>query len=443
MDYLSSLQGTLDNPNINWKGIVLGFSVGQYLFETILNYRQYKVLQRTAPPAEIGEFVDDVTFNKSQDYGRAKARFGFVSDLYGLVQNSLLIKYNVLPKIYSFAGCVLKRFAPVWLNGAIPQSIFMFLGLGTVSTLISLPLSIYSTFVLEEKYGFNKQTPKIFITDLFKSQLLSWAIAPPLMTAFLKIIDYFGNKFFFYLWVFFLMFQFIAITVYPTLIQPLFNKLEPLEDGELKDAIEALALRVNFPLKKLYVIDGSKRSGHSNAYFYGLPWSKQIVLYDTLIEQCNKEEVVAILGHEIGHWAESHVTKMLVGVQIHIFSIFVLFSSFFKNNSFYQSFGFAPGLMPVLAGFALFNDVLSPLESVVQFLMNIQSRKAEYEADAYASKLGYGHGLRNGLVKIHKENLGTMNADWIFSAYHHSHPILPHRLAALGLQDEKQVRKEK
>jgi STE24 endopeptidase len=179
-----------------------------------------------------------------------------------------------------------------------------------IQQILSLPTSIYSTFVLEEKFGFNKQTPKIFVTDILKSQLLTFTLVPPILAGFLSIVQKTGNKFFYYLWVFGATLQIFMITVYPILILPLFNKLSPLQPGGLKDGVEGLAKRLNFPLKELYVIDGSKRSAHSNAYFFGLPWKKHIVIYDTLIEKSEEQEVVAVLAHELGHWSLGHTTKL-------------------------------------------------------------------------------------------------------------------------------------
>lgn len=177
-------------------------------------------------------------------------------------------------------------------------------------------MSYYKTFVLEEKFGFNKQTVKLWVTDMIKGQALGIVLGTPIISAVLKIIQKTGNSFFYYLWLFTIFVQIFAITIYPVVILPLFNKLSPLEPGDLKTGVEALAQKLNFPLHQLYVIDGSKRSAHSNAYFYGLPWEKHIVIYDTLIEKSSTEEVVAVLAHELGHWSLSHTTKLLLIAQV-------------------------------------------------------------------------------------------------------------------------------
>ncbi len=222
-------------------------------------------------------------------------------------------------------------------------------------------------------------------------------------------------------------------TVFPIFIQPLFNKLSPLEPGELRERVEKLSKRLNFPLTDLFTIDGSKRSAHSNAYFYGLPWKKHIVIYDTLMEKSEPQEIEAVLGHELGHWSLSHTTKLLGIAQVHLFYIFALFSIFINNNSLYHSFGFHHQ-QPIMIGFILFSEALAPMDTVLRFLMNILSRKFEFEADKFAFDLGYKEELARSLIKLQIENLSTMDADWLYASYHYSHPILTERLKALNYQ---------
>jgi len=228
------------------------------------------------------------------------------------------------------------------------------------------------------------------------------------------------------------------ITIYPIAILPLFNKLSPLEEGKLKTDVEDLAKKLKFPLKELYVIDGSKRSAHSNAYFFGLPWKKHIVIYDTLIEKSENEEVVAVLAHELGHWSLGHTTKLFGISQAHFFYIFALFSVFVNNNSLYSDFGFTTQ-HPIIVGFLLFSDILGPLDNVIKLLMNILSRRFEFEADAFANGLGYNTELARSLIKLQIQNLSTMDADWMFASYHFSHPILSERLKALNWQATEKV----
>ena len=300
----------LDRPAFPWKNLIIGFSVGQYLFEGFLSFRQYRILQQKKPPKVLESEISQVVFDKSQAYGRAKAQFGFISSLYGQAQNISFIYGDVLPKLWDLTGLWMIKYMPAKYTGEIVHTLIFFFTFNIITTLLNLPISYYSTFVVEEKFGFNKQTVKLWITDMIKGQALMVVFGVPLLSAFLAIVQKTGNGFFYYLWLLGIGVQVFAITIYPIAILPLFNKLSPLKEGDLKTGVEGLAKRLGFPLKELYVIDGSKRSAHSNAYFYGLPWKKHIVIYDTLIEKSETEEVVAVLSHELGHWSLSHTTKL-------------------------------------------------------------------------------------------------------------------------------------
>jgi len=234
------------------------------------------------------------------------------------------------------------------------------------------------------------------------------------------------------------------VILYPTVIQPLFNKLSPLSEGDLRTRVESLATKLKFPLKHLYEIDGSKRSSHSNAYFFGLPWSKHIVIFDTLIKESKPEEVEAVLAHELGHWYHMHPTKMLLVSQLHIFSILALFPAFLHAPPVLRSFGFSKAVSakpPTMIAFLLFQMVLTPMEAVASAALNAVSRKFEWEADAFACGLSeqidsveardMGDRLGRALITLHVKNLSTVWVDWLYSAYHHSHPTLTERLKAL------------
>lgn len=438
MDFLRRLAGFLDRPLFPWKKLILGFSLAQYAFEGFLSFRQYKVLKQTRPPKVLANEVSQEVFDKSQAYGRAKAKFGFWAGLYSQIQNTAFIYYDVLPKLWHLTGSLLLQYAPTRFTGEISQSIAFVLAFIVIQQILSLPTSIYSTFVLEEKFGFNKQTPKIFVTDILKSQMLTFILAPPILAGFLKIIQRTGDNFFFYLWMFGAALQVFMITIYPITILPLFNKLSPLQPGPLKDGVEGLAAKLKFPLKELYVIDGSKRSAHSNAYFFGLPWKKHIVIYDTLIEKSETDEVVAVLAHELGHWSLGHTTRLFAISQAHFFYIFSLFSVFINNASLYEAFGFH-GIRPIIIGFILFSDALAPMDTVIKLLMNILSRRYEFQADAFAQNLGFSDELARSLIKLQIQNLSTMDADWMYASYNFSHPILSERLGALGWSADKKV----
>ncbi|EME39248.1 hypothetical protein DOTSEDRAFT_75093 [Dothistroma septosporum NZE10] len=439
MDLLRRLAAPLDDTRIPWKPILITFALGEFALESWLLYRQYRVLHRKTVPAQLKQEVDQKTFDKSQAYGRSKAQYTFVEGLFGQVKNYVTIQYDWLPWLWSVAGGLTLRYLPERFHGEISQSLVFIFGLSLAETVINLPFGLYYHFVLEEKFGFNKQTLSLFLTDKIKGFGLSLAFGVPIGTAFLKIIQKTGDNFFFYIWLFMLVIQLGAVVLYPTLIVPLFNKLTPLEPGDLKTRVEALANKLSFPLKELQVIDGSKRSAHSNAYFTGLPFlPKKIVIYDTLLNKASAQEVEAVLAHELGHWKMGHTSKLLGISSFHLLYVFALFGVFINNGSLYQAFGFLRE-RPIIIGFILFNDVLSPTDSVVKLGMNIMTRKFEFEADAFGKKLGYAKDLAASLIKLQIQNLSSMDADPLYSSYHYSHPILTERLKAVGWTSEKKV----
>ncbi|CAO3614325.1 unnamed protein product [Cunninghamella echinulata] len=330
------------------------------------------------------------------------------------------------------SGSLLETYGGYGPEYQILQSLVFSVLFNWFSTLTSLPFSLYSTFVIEQKHGFNNQTIGLFFSDLVKNQIVMMVLMFPLLSACLWVIQATGDKFFFYVWALLLVFQLFIIMIYPTVIQPLFNKLTPLEEGDLRSQIEALAARIAFPLKKLYVIDGSKRSNHSNAYFYGFGKNKHIVLFDTLIEHSDNDEICAVLAHELGHWKMGHTLKLLGVSQVYTFIIFWMFSFFIHNAKFYQDFGFHT--TPLLIGFVLFQIIYIPVDSVISFCMHVYQRKNEYEADAFALKLGFASKLRSSLIKLSVKNLGGFNMDPWYSAWNNSHPTLTERLGKLGVE---------
>ncbi|KAL9060307.1 MAG: hypothetical protein Q9162_000711 [Coniocarpon cinnabarinum] len=443
MDLLKRLGDYLDRPLFPWKRLVIGFSVGQYVLQTYLSYRQYRVLCGKTRPKALEAEVDQKTFDKSQEYGRAKSRFGFISGLFSQVLDIAVLQYDLFPKIWGITGIWVARFAPAWCSGEITQSLVFGFAYSIFTTILGLPFDYYYHFVLEEKFGFNKQTLNLWLMDLLKGQALGIAFGVPIGSAFLAIIQKTGDQFFYYVYLFAFAVQVLMITIYPIVIVPLFNKLTPLPQGDLRAAVEKLAGGLQFPLTELQVIDGSKRSAHSNAYFTGLPgMKKKIVLFDTLLEKSEEKEVVAVLGHELGHWKMNHTSKQLGIAQVHLFAMFALFSAFVHNRSLYQSFGFHKE-QPIIIGFMLFNEILAPTDSVLRLLMNIMSRNFEFQADAFGAKLGYSKELASSLIKLQIQNLSAMDADWMYSAYTYSHPILTERLRALGYKSEVKVSSDK
>ncbi|KAF2832269.1 CaaX prenyl protease [Ophiobolus disseminans] len=441
---LQSLARWLDRPLFPWKRLVVGFSLAEFALENWLLFRQYRVLQRTSVPKALNKEIGTETFDKSQAYGRAKATYSFISGVCNQIKSLAVLYFNVYPIVWGVAGTIIARYAPAVFSGEISQSLLFMYMLGWIDLFYGLPFSYYHNFVLEQKFGFNKMDIKTWVTDMIKGQGLAIAFGIPIGSAFLAIINRTGQNFFYYLWVFMLVVQISAMTIYPILIVPLFNKLEPLKPGKLKDSVEALASKLEFPLAELQVIDGSKRSAHSNAYFTGLPWigKKKIVIYDTLLEKSTEKEVEAVLAHELGHWQMNHTSRLLFISQAHLFYVFALFSVFINNRSLYASFGFHQE-RPTIVGFILFNEILSPTDSIIKLMMNIWTRKMEYEADAFAVKLGYARELGASLIKLQIQNLSSMDADWFYSSFHHSHPILTERLKAMNWTGDKKIVEEK
>lgn len=267
---------------------------------------------------------------------------------------------------------------------------------------------------------------------------LSLVIGYPLLAIMLTVIEKGGAFFYLYLWAVLFLFSLVMLTIYPIWIMPLFNTFDPLPEGPLRSAIEALAKSLEFPLTKLFVCDGSKRSSHSNAYFYGFFKNKRIVLYDTLLAQANDREIVAILGHEMGHWKMWHTIQGFVFQQVYLFIAFYAFGQTLGERGLYASFGFAT--QPTFVGLSLFFSVVwSPVDKMLSFWLTRHTRHNEFEADAFSVKLGYGQELKSGLTKISIENLSNMNPDAWYSSYHYSHPPLVERLAAIDALEKKKL----
>ncbi|OMJ20220.1 CAAX prenyl protease 1-like protein [Smittium culicis] len=422
--YMSNCLTTLP-----YKRLILIFSWGAYVWDAYLDVRQRDMLHGVNRPIPIRSIVTRKAFLEANSYGLDKSSLKLTQSLIDQIKTTLVLCYDVLPAFWNLIGDFMQTRLGYGPEYEITHSILFFIATSFVNSVTNIPFDLYGTFVVEQKHGFNKQTISLYITDFIKTLALTASFGSLILSGLLYTISKTGDNFYFYVMLFMMFIQIIGITIFPTFIQPLFNKFTPLEDGELKVKIEELAARLDFPLKKLYVIDGSKRSGHSNAYMYGFFKNKRIVLYDTLIKQTNLEEVCAILAHELGHWKMNHVVKMLIISQVQIFVIFYLFSLVIVQQKLYSDFGFST--MPVFIGFTLYQYLYQPVDSVVTYYFNKLSRKHEFEADAFSCSLGYNEHLKQGLIKIHVENKGNLNPDKLYSAYHYSHPPLVERLDAI------------
>ncbi|CBJ27157.1 CaaX prenyl protease Ste24 [Ectocarpus siliculosus] len=424
----------------------VGFTLLVYLLETYLDLRQHRNLKAGTPPPTLLEVLKTVDednkgleavskveskFSASQAYGLDKSRFHFFDSTFDLVVGLTTNLLGWMPWLWDVSsGLVAKAGLGDW-GGDIPTSLTFVVLTMVLQTLIGLPFSLYSTFVVEAKHGFNKQTLGLFFADKVKSMLLTVVISVPVLSCVLKIIELGGKHFYVYVWAFMFCFSILMLTIVPTVIMPMFNTYSPLEDGELKSSIENLAKRVSFPLTNLFSVDGSKRSAHSNAYFYGFFKNKRIVLYDTLIKQADTNEIVSILGHELGHWKMSHTLQGFVISQTYLLASFCAFGLATElGESLRLSFGYSTSAT-LITLYLFFAVMWAPVDHLLGVFMNVLSRKNEFEADAYAVKLGYSKGLQSGLVKLQLENLGNMNPDPWYSAFHYSHPPLVERLQAM------------
>ncbi|CAL0308434.1 unnamed protein product [Lupinus luteus] len=414
---------------------VVGFMILMYFFETYLDLRQHSALKLPTLPKTLVGVISQDKFQKSRAYSLDKSRFHFVHEFVTIVMDSTILFFGVLPWFWKKSEHFVTL---VGLNAEneILHTLSFLAGVMIWSQITDLPFSLYSTFVIEARHGFNKQTIWLFFRDMIKSIFLSILIGPPIVAAIIVIVQKGGPYLAIYLWAFMFVLSIVMMTVYPVLIAPLFNKFTPLPDGQLREKIEKLAASLKFPLKKLFVIDGSTRSSHSNAYMYGFFKNKRIVLYDTLVQQCkDDEEVVAVIAHELGHWKLNHTVCSFVAVQILTLLQFGGYTLVRNSTDLFRSFGF--DTQPVLIGLILFQHTVIPIQHLVSFGLNLVSRAFEFQADAFAKKLGYASALRSGLVKLQEENLSAMNTDPWYSAYHYSHPPLVERLAAIDKSDKK------
>ncbi|TYI00004.1 hypothetical protein ES332_A11G104100v1 [Gossypium tomentosum] len=415
---------------------VVGFMILMYLFETYLDLRQHAALKLPTLPKTLEGVISQEKFEKSRAYSLDKSHFHFVHEFVTILIDSAILFFGILPWFWKKSGTFLPL---IGLNeeNEILHTLSFLAGVMIWSQITDLPFSLYSTFVIEARHGFNKQTIWLFFRDLIKGICLAIVLGPPIVSAIIVIVQNGGPYLAIYLWAFMFVLSLVMMTIYPVLIAPLFNKFTPLPEGELRLKIEKLASSLKFPLKKLFVVDGSTRSSHSNAYMYGFFKNKRIVLYDTLIQQCkNDEEIVAVIAHELGHWKLNHTMYSFIAVQILTFLQFGGYTLVRNSSDLFWSFGF--DTQPVLIGLIIFQHTVIPLQHLVSFGLNLVSRSFEFQADAFAKKLGYGSALRAGLVKLQEENLSAMNTDPWYSAYHYSHPPLVERLAAIDAADKKE-----
>ncbi|MDB6066526.1 MAG: Ste24 endopeptidase [Pedosphaera sp.] len=375
-----------------------------------------------AVPDAFKQSVDPATYAKSVQYTLAKGRFGRLEMTWDLFILAAVLFSGLLP--WGF------HLFTQWLGvSAWAMAVFLF-AVGLVLSLPGLPFEWYAQFRLEERFSFNTTTPRLWWTDRLKGGLLAILFGYPLLVFVLKLVEWTGPLWWFWAWAAVLLFQLVMVVLAPVLIMPLFNKFTPLPEGGLRERLLALGQRTGFLAKSIQVMDGSKRSRHSNAFFTGFGRFRKIVLFDTLIQQLTEAELEAVLAHEIGHYKKKHIPKMLLWSAASSLVAFYLIALFARQTWFYQTFGFEPGsIVPALLLFGL-------LAGVVTFwfspLAHWWSRRYEYQADAYAAQtMREPRSLIGALRKLNEKNLSNLTPHPFYSGFYYSHPTLLEREQAL------------
>ena len=377
---------------------------------------------RTVVPDDFSDKISLESHQKAADYTEAKVKFGF----YELITSTIILLLWTL-------GGVLQILDSSWRSLDIPElwtGTIVILSFFAISALLDLPLAWFRTFRLEQRFGFNKSTLKIFFTDIFKNAALALLIGTPLIILVLWIMNNSGSLWWLYVWLTWLVFSLVMMWAYPAFIAPLFNKFRPLQDKNLKQRIENLLARNGFTSNGIFVMDGSTRSTHGNAYFTGLGANKRIVFFDTLIDELSHDEIEAVLAHELGHFKCNHIKKRIITLGIVFFIGCALLGWLINMPWFYEGLGVSqPSRYIALLLFVIispaFTFFLQPVFSYI-------SRRHEYEADDFAASQAQTHNLIQALVKLYKENANTLTPDPVYSAFHDSHPPAPIRIAHLS-----------
>lgn len=400
--------------------IIIAIIIFDYLLERWLNFLNAKNRSNKLPD-ELKGIYDEEKYRKSIEYDTVSSRFEFITST---------LNFVIIMSMLGLGGfAFVDNLAAHFTSDPIIKALIFFAILGLASDLIHTPFSIYDTFVIEEKFGFNKTTVKTYILDKIKGWLLSLIIGGLLAYIILWFYYKTTDMFWIYAWALTSGFMIFMAMFYSNLIVPLFNKQEPLEEGDLKTAISQFATKVGFRLDNVYRIDGSKRSTKANAYFTGLGAKKRIVLYDTLIKELNTDEIVAVLAHEIGHYKHKHTLQSIIISLLQMGLTFYLISLFLSLPALSQALGVSQPSFHV--GIIAFGILYSPFSLIIGLLMNILSRKNEYEADAFTRKFFHAEHLINALKKLSINNLSNLTPHFLYVFFHYSHPTLLQRIKAL------------
>ena len=400
------------------------FSCG---FSAFLSFRHMAHVRahRMTVPVEFSNAITLEAHQKAANYTIARKHIGLIESA---VDAMLLLALTIGGGLFLIHALAADHF-----SGPYALGLAIFAGLGLLSAVMSIPFDLYRTFVIEARFGFNKTTWKLYLLDALKGLLLSAAIGIPLLLIVFWLMEKMGGLWWLYVWLVWLGFSLAMLAIYPNFIAPLFNKFNPLADASLKERIESLLKRCGFTSSGLFVMDGSRRSSHGNAYFTGFGKTKRIVFFDTLIERLTPPEIEAVLAHELGHFKRKHIVKMIAGQFALTFLVLALLGWAIDKPWFYEGLGFPlHGATPhVAVSLVLFFLVLPVFTFWLTPVGSLISRKHEFEADAYAAEQTRADDLVTALVKLYRDNASTLTPDPLHSAVYDSHPPASVRIAHL------------
>ena len=401
--------------------IILATIIFGFILDLIADVLNLKALRKDLPKEFEGVY-DPEQYAKSQEYTKVNTRFGFLTGSVSLI----------VTLVFWFAGGFnyLDEIARGWNLSSIWTGLLYIGILMLVKSLLSIPFSVYSTFVIEERFGFNKTTPRTFILDIVKGLALAIVIGGPLLAGVLAFFQYAGNLAWLYCWIVTVVFLLFIQLIAPTWIMPLFNKFTPLEDGDLRESILSYANKVKFSLQNVFVMDGSRRSSKSNAFFTGFGKRKRIALFDTLIKKHTILELVAVLAHEIGHYKKKHIIMGMVISVLHTGVMFYLLSIFLSHQGLFDAFYMDQ--MSIYAGLIFFGMLFSPIEMILSIFMQIFSRKNEFEADRFAAETTEdSESMVSALKKLSVDNLSNLTPHRFYVFLNYSHPPVLKRIEAI------------
>jgi len=403
--------------------LIVAIVVVDQLVDFVLDFLNISYSPAKLPKVLEGVYNDE-DFEKSKAYKKANGKFGFISSLFS---------FSLLLGVLYFEGfAFLNDYLGQYFQDQLYLALAFFGVIYIINDILAIPFELYSTFVIEEKFGFNKMKLGTFIMDKVKGYVLAILLGGLLIGALFSLVVAMGENFWIIFWVIVSSLLVLLNMFYTSLIVPLFNKLTPLEDGELREAIEAYSKKINFALNDIYVVDGSKRSSKANAYFSGIGKKKKIVLYDTLIEKNTPEELVAVLAHEVGHFKKKHIIATMVISVFQVGAILFLLSKAMFTPEVSEALGATNVTEPIYhLNLVAFGFLFTPLSKVIGVLMSLFSRKNEYEADAYAKETFSGEALSSALKNLSVHNLTNLTPHPAYVFMHYSHPTLLERLEAL------------